>query len=241
MEEDLGHVVAQLRAHAHIVQGFEQSQAPLRVLEGSSEVAGPIECHGEALVNTAQLLHVEDGFSRLDRCLVTGDGLARLAGHIVNIGAMTEDPGLQHRVIHVGVLVQRQCLVPPAPGLMRLAAQVVGAPHLVVQFDRQDPPPICLGIANRRSQQIDGFGDRPQVEQRLGQAQPSATLDFEWQVRPGQQSSDHRLDTGRIALSKPGAGFGQDELDGKDGVLGVLQEILDGPAQPLRDDLQDPR
>ena len=123
--------------------------------------------------------------------------------------------------------------------------------HSYLEFDLQvhgDPLALVQVMANLEEPRMTTggvnlvVGFRPSLWARAApEDAPAGVSDFEREVRPGQQLGHHRLHSRRITLSKLGARLGQDELDGKDGVVGVLQEIFDGPVQALRDDLEDPR
>ena len=80
-------------------------------------------------------MHIEYVLGCGDGRLVTGDRLPGLAGDVMEIGPMAEEPGLQQRIGQLGVFIASQRFVPPAAGFVGAAHAVVGRPHPVIKFD----------------------------------------------------------------------------------------------------------
>src|SRR5438046_9975891 len=78
-EQDLGHVVAQLRTHPDVLQRIEQPEAALRILEGAREITRSPKRYREPLIDPAEGRHIHHILSRSDGRLVAGDRFPRLA------------------------------------------------------------------------------------------------------------------------------------------------------------------
>ncbi len=62
------------------MEGLEQPQAALRILQRALQLSRAMEGNGEAFIDAAERCHVEHLTGGRDGFLVTGDGLYGLSG-----------------------------------------------------------------------------------------------------------------------------------------------------------------
>src|SRR5216683_1932362 len=104
----------------------------------------------EALINSAQRLHVENMLGSGNRGLVASDGFVRRPAHVVQVRTMAKYSGLEQRVTETAFLIGDQRLVPPVAGIMGMPQAIVGSSHAVVELHEQAHPLATLAVRDRR-------------------------------------------------------------------------------------------
>ena len=198
-------------------------------------LAGLAQREGEALVDAGERRHVEHLLGRGDRRFIGGDGLARLAGHVMEIGPVTQYAGLQPRVFQASRVIMLDRSLEPLTGRVGVPKKVIDAPQPVVEVDEQVRPRRPLGHIDRLLDYRFGGLWLSLSEIRRGQDQLRAGSKLEGKGTM-QHAADKSFGARDVAVVQAHLRFGKDEFERGARVTGLFKEIIDWLLQAAGND-----